>query len=396
MIRTLAQLEVEHRRVLVRVDFNVPLTPEQKVRDDTRIRAALPTIQAISDRGGIPILLSHLGRPKGARSPAFSLRPVAEHLESLVGKSVHFGQDCIGDPARAAIEQARPGDIVLLDNLRFHPEEEANDPTFAAMLAALGDAYVNDAFGAAHRAHASISAITEHFVGRRAVGLLMERELAYLSKVFHNPPRPFVAIVGGAKVSDKIRVLESLLERADTVLIGGGMANTFLAAQGHGIGDSIFDERYLSHAKSLYQRYPTKLILPTDAVLADELSDTAPVTVLDLQQIPTETELRILDIGPDTIATFQDAISTAALVLWNGPMGAFEFKQFRKGTIAIATAVAQATDRGATTIVGGGDSIAAIAMAGVSDRITHVSTGGGATLEYLEGKPLPGIVALEE
>jgi phosphoglycerate kinase len=396
MIRTLDQLAVEQRRVLVRVDFNVPITPEGSVRDDTRIQASLPTIGSIIERGGIPILLSHLGRPKGTPTPMFSLRPVAEHLGNVLGCRVHFGTDCIGAPAQAAIAQARIGEVVLLENLRFHPEEEANDDAFAAELAALGDAYVNDAFGAAHRAHASISAITSHFVGRRAVGLLMQRELAYLSKVFQDPPRPFVAIVGGAKISDKIRVLERLLQQADAVLIGGGMANTFLAAQGHHIGESIVDERYISHAKMLYQRYATKLSLPVDAVLGDELSDTALTTTMDIQEIPHETELKILDIGPDTIKNYRELIATAKLVVWNGPMGAFEYKPFRKGTIAIATAVAEATDHGATTIVGGGDSIAAISMAGVTDHITHISTGGGATLEYLEGKPLPGIVALEE
>ncbi len=396
MIRTLRQLEVESQRVLVRVDFNVPITPEHTVRDDTRIRASLPTIRQILDRGGLPVLLSHLGRPKGVRSASLSLRPIADHLSTLLGTKVHFGDDCIGPAALAAIDNARIGEVVLLENLRFHPQEEANDPKFAAELAALGTAYVNDAFGAAHRAHASTDAITKHFVGRRAVGLLMEREIEYLSKVFHDPPRPFVAIVGGAKISDKIRVLESLLQQADAVLIGGGMANTFLAAQGHNIGDSIVDERFISQAKALYQRYASKLSLPIDVVLADEISDTALVSTLDLHDIPYETELKILDIGPDTIESFRDLISTARLVVWNGPMGAFEFKPFRNGTIAIAKAVAEATDRGATTIVGGGDSIAAIAMAGVANRITHISTGGGATLEYLEGKPLPGIVALEE
>ncbi|RMF32774.1 MAG: phosphoglycerate kinase [Chlorobiota bacterium] len=395
MIRRLAELDVRGRRVLTRVDFNVPITPEGTVRDDTRIRAALPTLRTILDRGGRPILMSHLGRPK-SRQPIFSLRPVAEHLQSLLGATIHFADDCIGDAARAAIEHAKDGELVLLENLRFHPEEEQNDADFAAALASLGQAYINDAFGTVHRAHASISAITAHFVGRRAVGLLMERELDYLSKVFHDPPRPFVAIIGGAKISDKIKVLERLLEQADVVLIGGGLANTFLAAQRHNIGESIVDERYISHAKALYDRYGFKLYLPVDLVIADELSDHALTSVVGIQEVPLDGEWKIFDIGPETIATFTDFILTAAFIVWNGPMGAFEFKPFRKGTLAIATAVADATDSGATSIIGGGDSIAAVAMAGVSDRISHISTGGGATLEFLEGKPLPGIVALEE
>ncbi|MCX7930798.1 MAG: phosphoglycerate kinase [Chlorobi bacterium] len=396
MIRRLAQLDVSQRRVLLRVDFNVPLTPDGSVRDNTRIVAALPTLEAIIERGGIPIVLSHLGRPKGNPSPSFSLRPVATHLQSVTGRKVHFASDCIGSAAKDAVTAARVGEIVLLENLRFHPGEEANDESFAAEIAQLGDAYVNDAFGAAHRAHASISALAQHFVGRRAVGLLMERELSYLSKVFDDPPRPFVAIVGGAKIADKIRVLQNLLHQADFVLIGGGLANTFFAAQGHNIGDSIVDERYITHARTLLNSYAPKLYLPVDAVVSDELSEATPTSVYEIHSIPPDAELKILDIGPDTIESFADIIATAALIVWNGPMGAFEFKPFRRGTLAIAELVAQATDRGATTIIGGGDSIAAVHMAGVADRISHISTGGGATLEFLEGKVLPGIAVLEE
>lgn len=396
MIRRLSELEIADKRVLVRVDFNVPITPEGTVRDDTRIRAAIPTIRTILEQGGLPILMSHLGRPKGSPSPQLSLSPVANHLATLLDTTVHFAPDCIGLPAEQTVATARAGEVVLLENLRFHSGEEANDPDFARKLAELGEAYVNDAFGAAHRAHASISAITAHFIGRRAVGLLMERELTYLSKVFHDPPRPFVAIVGGAKISDKIRVLESLLQRADFVLVGGGMANTFLAAKGHNIGESIKDERYIPHAKLLYSRYATQLYLPIDVVMSDELSNTALTSVYGVHEIPFETEMKILDIGPETVQNYADIIAMAALIVWNGPMGAFEFKPFRAGTLAIADNVARATDHGATTIVGGGDSIAALAMAGVTDRITHVSTGGGATLEFLEGKTLPGIAALQE
>lgn len=396
MIRRLSELEIAGNRVLVRVDFNVPITAEGTVRDDTRIRAALPTIRMILERGGLPILMSHLGRPKGTPSPQLSLHPVANHLATLLGTTVHFASDCIGSAAEQTIAAARSGEAVLLENLRFHSGEEANDPEFARKLAELGDAYVNDAFGAAHRAHASISAIAELFAGRRAVGLLMERELTYLSKVFDNPPRPFVAIAGGAKISDKIRVLESLLQRADFVLIGGGMANTFLAAKGHNTGESIKDERFISHARMLYSRYATQLYLPIDVVMSDELSDSALTSVYGIHEIPYETEMKILDIGPETVQNYADIIEMAALIVWNGPMGAFEFKPFRAGTLAIAEYVAKATDRGATTIVGGGDSIAALALAGVSNRITHVSTGGGATLEFLEGKALPGIAALQE
>jgi len=395
MIRRLSELDVTRRHVLVRVDFNVPITPEGTVRDDTRIRAALPTIHAILDRGGFPILLSHLGRPKG-RTPMFSLRPVAHHLQTLLQRAVHFADDCIGEVARKTIMHAQEGELVLLENLRFYPGEEQNDAQFAAELASLGDVYVNDAFGTVHRAHASISAITSHFVGRRAVGLLMEQELAYLSKVFHDPPRPFVAIVGGAKIADKIKVLESLLVQADIVLIGGGLANTFLASQQHYIGDSIVDERFVGHAKALYDRYGIKLYLPVDVVIADELSEHALTATVGIQEVPHEGEWKIFDIGPDTIATYTDLILSAAFIVWNGPMGAFEVKPFRKGTLAIASAVADATERGAVSIVGGGDSIAAVTMANVHDRISHISTGGGATLEYLEGKPLPGIVALDE
>lgn len=396
MIRRLSELDVHGKNVLVRVDFNVPITNEGTIRDDTRIRAALPTIRAIIERGGVPVLLSHLGRPKGGASPIFSLRPVATHLATLLDTTVHFATDCIGAIAAETIRHARHGDAVLLENLRFHPGEETDDPVFAAELAALGQAYVNDAFGTVHRAHASISALPAHFVGRRAVGLLMERELEFLSKVFDDPPRPFVAIIGGAKIADKIRVLERLLQQADLVLVGGGLANTFFAAQGHSIGESILDERYISHAKMLYNRYSGSLYLPVDAVMSDELSDTALTTVYGITEIPLDTELKILDIGPETIRNYTDAIESAALIVWNGPMGAFEFKPFRAGTLAIAEAVAHATERGATTIVGGGDSIAAIAMAGVSEKISHISTGGGATLEFLEGKTLPGIAALEE
>ncbi|MCS6999365.1 MAG: phosphoglycerate kinase [Bacteroidota bacterium] len=396
MIRRLSELDVRGKRVLVRVDFNVPLAEDGTVRDDTRIRGALPTIRAILEREGIPILMSHLGRPKGTPMAQFSLRPVAQHLAALIGTTVHFAPDCIGHVATATVSQARPNEVVLLENLRFHPGEEENDRDFAASLAQLGDAYVNDAFGAAHRAHASISALAENFVGRRAMGLLMEREIQYLSQVFAAPRRPFVAIIGGAKISDKIRVLENLLQHADFVLIGGGMANTFLAAQGRNIGESIVDERFIELAHSLYAQYATKLYLPIDAVLSDELNDSAITTTLNTQDIPPDTELKILDIGPETVQSYRDIIQTAELVVWNGPMGVFEFKPFRAGTLGIATSVAEATARGATTIVGGGDSIAALTLAGVADQITHVSTGGGATLEYLEGKVLPGIAALEE
>ncbi|MGQ9567381.1 MAG: phosphoglycerate kinase [Anaerolineae bacterium] len=386
--KTVRDVPVRGQRVLVRVDFNVPLA-EGRVADDTRIRAALPTIQYLLDQGARVILMSHLGRPKGRAREDLRLRPVGERLAELLGRPVRVLDDCVGPPVESAVSAMREGEVVLLENLRFHPEEEANDAEFARALARLGDLYVNDAFGAAHRAHASTVGVTQYLPA--VAGFLMERELAFLGRALEAPERPYVAILGGAKISDKIGVIRNLLARADTLLIGGGMANTFLKAQGLEVGDSLVEEEAVPLAKGLLEEAADRLRLPVDVVVADAFSADAARKVVPVDQVPAG--WRILDIGPETVARFSEALRGARTIFWNGPMGVFEFPPFAEGTFAIARAVAECPG---TTIVGGGDSVAAVNQAGVADRIAHISTGGGASLEFMEGRILPGVAALED
>jgi phosphoglycerate kinase len=387
--KTVRDVDVAEKRVLVRVDFNVPLE-DGNVSDDARIRGALPTIRYLLDHGALPILCSHLGRPKGRPTPAFSLAPVAKRLSDLIDRPVRMAPDCVGPAVERLARGMRPGDVLLLENLRFHPEEEANDPAFARALAALADLYVDDAFGSAHRAHASTAGVAAH---RPAVaGLLMERELDFLGRALAEPKRPFVAILGGAKVSDKIGVIEHLLPAVDTLLVGGGMANTFLKAQGVEVGDSLVEDDVVPVASALLRRAGGRLVLPHDVVIAERVAANAPRRTVGVDEVPPG--CRIVDIGPRTVAAFGKLVRAARTVLWNGPMGVFEIDAFAAGTIGLARTLAELRD--ATTIVGGGDSAAAIEEAGVADRITHVSTGGGATLEFLEGRELPGVAVLQE
>ncbi len=386
--KTVKDINVSGKKVLVRVDFNVPMK-EGKITDDTRIRAALPTIKYLVDQGASVILASHLGRPKGGPDPVFSLKLVAEHLAAVLGKPVVFAEDCIGQQAEEAARVLKPGDVLVLENTRFHPEEEKNDPGMSKQLAALADVYVNDAFGTAHRAHASTEGVAKFLPG--VAGLLMEKEIQYLGQAVDDPKRPFVAILGGAKVSDKIGVIKNLLQKADTVLIGGGMANTFFAAQGFGMGDSLVESEALDTAKELLKVGGSKLRLPVDMVLADKFEDSAQKKTQLVGEVPAG--WRVLDIGPETVKQFGKIISEAGTVVWNGPMGVFEFPNFAMGTFEIAKAIASSQ---AVSVIGGGDSVAAVAQAGVSEKITHISTGGGASLEMLEGLALPGLVALQD
>ncbi len=395
--KTIDGIEVKSKRVFLRVDFNVPLSKSAPyaITDDTRIRAALPTIEALRNRGARLIVASHLGRPKGAPAPEFSLAPIRQRLEELIGAQVGFASDCIGDEAFQKAMALKDGEILLLENLRFHPEEEKNDPEFSKQLASLAEIYVDDAFGAAHRAHASIEGIT-HFLPVKAAGYLMKNELDYLGAAVTNPRRPFVAIIGGAKISGKIDVVNSLLNKADAVLIGGGMAYTFYKAEGLEIGKSLCENDKLDVAKKtmvLADVYGKKLILPTDTVISDAFNNDANHKIVSSSAIPPD--WMGMDIGPDTIGMFENLIVNAQTIVWNGPMGVFEMPNFAEGTLAIAHAMAKATERGATTIVGGGDSVAAIEASGLADKMSHVSTGGGASLEFLEGKVLPGVAALE-
>ena len=393
---SIKDLELKGKRVFIRVDFNVPIK-EGVVEDDTRIRGTLPTMQYAIEQGARVILASHLGRPKGERVERYSLRPVAEHLSQLLGKRVVFAEDCIGDEVKAKAYALEDGEVLLLENLRFHPEEEKNDDEFAKELASLCELYVNDAFGAAHRAHASTAGITKH-VERAAAGLLMQKELDYLGRVINNPEHPFVAILGGAKVSDKIAVINALIDRrVDKLLIGGAMAYTFFKSEGFTVGKSLVEDDKLETAREIKQRAEeagVELLLPTDHQVVDSYDPLNSRKTIPIEF--TNAGLVGLDIGVETVALFSNALADAMTVIWNGPMGVFEEKPFDEGTIGIAHAVAEAADRGATVIVGGGDSVAAITQAGVADRITHISTGGGATLEFLAGDELPGVAALND
>jgi len=388
MKKTVRDVKVEAKRVLVRVDFNVPLA-EGKVTDDTRIRAALPTINYLLEHGAKVILMSHLGRPKGKVVDKLRLSAVPERLAELLGRPVRKLDDCVGRKVEAAVAEMRRGDVILLENTRFHPEEESNDPVFARELASLADIFVNDAFGAAHRAHASTVGVAEYLPS--VAGFLMEKEITFLGKALAAPDHPFVAILGGAKISSKIGLIDNLLTKVDGLLIGGGMANTFLKAQGHEIGQSLVEDDSLDVARETLERAGERLALPVDVVVADRFDAEADSKVVPVGQVPED--WRILDIGPETVELFKRKLAGAKTVVWNGPMGVFEFPRFAEGTFAIARFLA---DLEATTIIGGGDVVAAVGQAGVADRIAHVSTGGGASLEFLEGNPLPAVAALED
>ncbi len=391
--KTIRDVDVQGKRVLVRVDFNVPLKAGD-VADDTRIEAVLPTIQHLLENGAAVILMSHLGRPGGEVVDELRMDPVAERLAELVDRRVDKLEDCVGESVQEAVKKMDPGDIVLLENTRFHPEEKANDADFAAQLAALADVYVNDAFGAAHRAHASTEGAAKAMRDRggpAVAGLLVEKELEFLGKAVENPQHPFVAVLGGAKISGKIAVIESLLERCDRILIGGGMANTFFRAMGFETGDSLVEDDAIDTAKALLDKARGKLVLPVDVVIADAFDNHAKTQVVAPDQVPSG--WRILDIGPKTVATFKSALEDAKTITWNGPLGVFEMPTFAVGTYDVARLLAEAD---ATTIVGGGESAAAVEQVGLAHEMSHVSTGGGASLQFLEGKTLPGVAALDD
>lgn len=386
--KTIRDIDVKGKKVIVRVDFNVPLK-DGAVGDDTRIRGALPTIQYLLDHGAAVILCSHLGRPKSGPEEKFSLKPVAEYLGTLIPNKVYFAGDCIGKIAEEAAAKLRSGEVLVLENTRFHPEEEKNDMVMAEQLANLADIYVNDAFGTAHRAHASTEGITHFKPG--VAGFLLEKEIQYLSSAVEDPKHPFIAILGGAKISDKIGVIKNLLNKADKVLIGGGMANTFFKAQGFEMADSLVQDEALDTAKEILKAGSSKLVLPVDMIIADAFDENANMKEIPVGNVPAG--WRILDIGPKTVAEFSKLIQDAGTVVWNGPMGVFEMPKFAKGTFDVAKAVA---DSNAISIIGGGDSVAAIQESGLADKVTHISTGGGASLEMLEGIVLPGVAALQD
>ncbi len=389
-------IELKGKRVLVRVDFNVPLDENLNITDDIRISSALPTIKKIMAEGGKVILMSHLGRPKGQPNPKYSLKPAAVRLSELLGVEVKMATDCIGEEVKALVNGLNDGEVCLLENLRYHAEEEKNVPEFAAQLAELGDVYVNDAFGSAHRAHASTEGVTK-YITTCVSGYLMKKELDYLGNAVANPKRPFTAILGGAKISGKIDVINNLVSKVDNLIIGGGMAYTFYKAMGHEVGTSLLEAEKVELAKEILESVPksgVNFMLPKDVVVAPEFNNDSPSDVVGIDGIPADK--MGLDIGPATIEAFKKVVLESNTILWNGPMGVFEMDNFAKGTNAIAMALVEATEKGAITIIGGGDSASAIKKAGVEDKVTHVSTGGGASLEFLEGKVLPGVDALND
>jgi phosphoglycerate kinase len=388
--KTITDIEVSGKRVLVRVDFNVPLQ-DGAVSDDRRIQAALPTIEYLLKHNAAVILMSHLGRPKGPDDEEFKMDPVATRLSELLDRPVKKLDDCVGSEVEAAVKAMQPGDVIVLENTRFHKGETKNDPELSKQLAALGEVYVNDAFGSAHRAHASTAGVTDYL--RPAVaGFLLGKELDYLGRALSDPETPFLAILGGAKISDKIGVIQNLLTKVDGLLIGGGMANTFLAAKGLNLGKSLVEQEALETAKKLLDEAEDKLHLPVDAVIADRFAAEAEARIVPVDEVPTD--WMVLDIGPATIAHFSNRLAAAKTVVWNGPMGVFEFPRFAEGTFAIAQALAGLED--ATTIIGGGDSAAAVEQSGLANKMSHISTGGGASLEFLEGQTLPGVAALDD
>jgi phosphoglycerate kinase len=392
--KTVRDVEVGGKRVLMRVDFNVPLQ-DGAITDDRRIRAALPTIEYLLEKGATVIVMSHLGRPKGQVVEDLRLTPVAARLSELLDRPVTKLDDCIGPDVERAIGQAQPGDVILLENVRFHAGEKKNDPEFAKQLAAVAELYVNDAFGAAHRAHASVVGVAEYLPA--VAGFLMEKELQALGGVLEAPEHPFIAILGGAKISGKIEVIDNLLPQVERLLIGGGMANTFFKAQGYPVGDSLVEDDVLDIAKQALEKAGDKLMLPVDVVIADAFDAEANSKVVPVDQVPEG--WRILDVGPETLQRFSKALSQARTVIWNGPMGVFEFPQFARGTFAVAKMLAeldQLDQIDATTVIGGGDSAAAVQQSGLADHMSHISTGGGASLEFLEGKMLPGVAALDD
>lgn len=396
-IMTLKDADFAGKRAFIRVDFNVPLTKDGRVGDDFRIRSSVPTIQYVLGKGGRPILASHLGRPKGKRAPEFSLEPARGVLEDLLKAKVHLAPDCVGDNVRKMAQALPAGEVLLLENLRFHAGEEANDPAFARELASLADVYVNDAFGTAHRAHASTEGVAR-LVRPAVAGLLMEKEIEFLGKLLAGPDRPMVAILGGAKVSDKIGVIKNLMGKVDGLLVGGGMANTFLKAEGLDVGASLVEPASLAVAAEIIGMAASgrvELVLPVDFVAGSKIAAGAD-TVLADRTSPVPHGFAIADIGPKTILKFCEKISTARTIFWNGPVGVFEVEDFARGTLEVAGAVAAASVRGAVSVIGGGDTVSAVAKAGVKDKMTHVSTGGGASLEFVEGKELPGILALSK
>ena len=394
---TIKDVDLKGKRLLMRVDFNVPLDENQNITDDRRIRASLPTIQYAVEQGAKVILMSHLGRPKGKVVPSMSLKPVAQRLGELLGKEVKFAPDCVGPDVEKLAKDLTDGDVLLLENVRFHKEETENDPEFSKQLASLGEIYANDAFGSAHRAHASTVGVT-HYFSKCVSGFLMEKELTYLGEALTDPKRPFVAILGGAKVGDKIPVIENLLKKVDRLLIGGGMAYTFLKAQGKEIGKSLLDEENIDFARRILNDSSDKILLPVDCLVSDEFNfstrHVGKTKIVSVDQIPPDWVA--LDIGSKTVEAFSRACEGAKTIVWNGPMGVFEIDTTAKGTFAIANLLADLTEKGAITVIGGGDSASAVKKAGVADKMSHVSTGGGASLEFLQGKELPGVAALTD